>query len=129
MENKKWYKRTAVLFWFVLASLPVLLAFFQTIGTYLIHTDSLSLADIQTLFNNNSFNYNLTNITTSFSSYVPTFIFDLFDDLFDLIDTNMSSIWVVVWSWFAWTYFLHLLIDFIVWLPKLFHKWLDRWCD
>lgn len=127
MENKKWYKRSATMFWFLLASLPFWLPVIITIANYLIHTDSLSLTDIQSLFTDNTWSNNFNNICNQVGSYTPGVLKNSMNSMIQAFDENININLSIALSWFAWTYFLHLLIDVIVWLPKLFHSWIARY--
>lgn len=130
MENKKWYKRTSTLFWFMLATLPLIVALITTISSTFIHWSEITTeTTITTYLSNNNFINSFTNIIDWFSNYTPSILKNAYRDLFtnfDITNTYATSLGVF-FGWFTFTYFIHLMVDIIVWLPKLFHKWLERW--
>lgn len=130
MENKKWYKRTSTLFWFVLATLPLIVALITTISSSFIHwSDTTADTIITTYLNNNTFTNSFTNTVSWFGNHTPSILNNAFTELFE--EFNISNTYATTlgmfFGWFTWTYFIHLIVDIIVWLPKLFHKWLERW--
>lgn len=128
MDNKKWYKRIATCFWFLLASMPIWFTALQCILIYLLHTDSLSFTDIQSFISCIDYSTTLTTNSTIFSNYTPTFIIDMWTDLFTTIGGITDNAFALCFAWFTWVYFIHILLDVAIWLPKMFHSWLDRWC-
>lgn len=128
MDNKKWYKRITTCFWFLLASMPIWLTAIQCILIYLIHTDSLSLTDIQSFISSIDYSNYLTNNSNLFISYTPTFITNMWTSVFNSIGGITDNAFALCFSWFTWVYLIHVLLDVAIWLPKMFHSWLDRWC-
>ena len=128
MDNKKLYKRVATCFWFLLATCPIWLTTIQFIFAYLLHTDSLSITDIQTYLSSVNFNSYLSTNSAIFENYTPSFLTDMWTDLFTNIGGITSNLFAYCFAWFTWVYFVHILLDVATWLPKLFHSWLDRWC-
>ena len=128
MDNKKWYKRITTCFWFLLASMPIWLTAIQCIFIYFIHTDSLSLTDIQSYLSSIDYGATLTNNSNLFVNYTPTFLTDMWENIFDSIDGITDNVFALCFAWFTWVYLIHILLDVAIWLPKLFHSWLDRWC-
>lgn len=128
MDNKRWYKKYATCFWFTLAILPFLVALIQYIGFYLVHTDNIQFNDLTTWINQNNFETILENVGSIFQNVTPRILSNSFTDLFKSFDSNIYNFLGIYFGWFAWTFFIHLMVDIIVWLPKIFHSWLDRWC-
>lgn len=135
MDNKKWYKRISTCFWFMFATLPLWLVLIKYVFSWFVHTDGItSLQDFATLFQTNTLDNIFLEVTTYFYSAMPSWIRDMFDTLFTLISNSSISgtmgSWVLVFvSWFTWVYFLELLIDFIIWLPRFFHNVLSKGVD
>lgn len=131
MENKKWYKRTSTLFWFALATMPILITIIQTIGAYIIHWgDNVAFTDINDFFYSNNFWSIFEGNATRFGNYTPSILRTSFNGLFASfggITLDSQVVLANIFGWFTFTYFIHLIVDIIVWLPKLFHKWLERW--
>ena len=129
MDNKKWYKRLSTCFWFVLATLPILISIFSYIFTSFVHTDSLTTTNdivyIKTYF---TFDKILVENTNFFAQLCPQFLRDCFNSLFTDLTISSQYKWVLIsfCSWFVWVYFIELLIDFFVWLPKWCHNMLEK---
>lgn len=121
MDNKKWYNRVATCFWFFLATLPLWVVLIQYIMQYVGIPESMS-----TMPNFKSFFIIASETETAFRDYIPNFITNIFQQLCDVIDEDNLYTFYIYMSWFTWTYFLHLMVDFIVWLPKWFHSLLEK---
>lgn len=135
MDNKKCYKRLSTCFWFILATFVLWFPIISAIFSCLLHFDN------NTTFNNSDYrdvffsfmNKSYTQICIDNTLPIPQFIVDLFFNLGDLlgIEDLGQDIFILDWlfygiSWFTWVYFVELLVDFIVWLPRWFHKLLDK---
>ena len=128
MDSKKTYKKLITFFWVLVASMPLWLSVIQFVGSYLLHTDSLSYSDITSYTSSIQFNSYLNSNCLIFEDYTPTFLNDMWFNLFNTIDTNLVTTNIYIcFSWFTWVFMLLILIDIAVWLPKLFHHWLGRW--
>lgn len=127
-DNKKWSKRAGVLFWWSLASFP-----FITLICYLIGN---IVASNQT----GSFELALTtNQVIIFCNYMNLItmksINNAFIDLFNLLNIDvllegsLINPLVFILSWFIQTWLLHIVVDFILMLPKIAQKLIDKVCD
>ena len=122
MDNKKWYKRISTCFWFMLATLPILLSLFGYIGQFLGHV----LIDTGVTIPYNQYSTYLVEMQTYFIDFTPIWLKNMFIDLFNLIDDQMYTTFAYLMAWFTWVYMLELMVDFIVWLPRWFHNILDK---
>ena len=132
LDNKKWYKKYATIFWFSLAIMPILITLIQTIGSYIIHWgDSVSYTDINSFLSTNGFWLFLEDNATRFGNFTPTTLKDAYSGLFNSwggITQDSQLILGYIFGWFTFTYLIHIIVDVMIWLPKLFHSWLERWC-
>ena len=132
MDNKKWYKRTSTLFWFALATLPLIVSLFSFIGGYFIHWgDNTAYADINGYLTSNNFITSFENNCSYFGNLTPSALKNAFVGLFNSfggISTNGVNSLSYLFGWFSFTFLIHVIVDVVIWLPKLFHSWLDRWC-
>lgn len=132
MDNKKWYKRISTCFWFMLATAPVWLTFIGSLFSFFAHTDSLTgLNDLINYYKQYYLlNYFNSNISQFFQNLIPTFIKEPFTDLFTTlgISSGSSTILTIMFSWFIWTYFIELIVDFVAFFPRLIHSFMERWC-
>lgn len=126
MDSKRMYKKVASIFWLMLATLPFWYTIIYTIAHYLIHTDNLTLNEIQTLFNNNTYQYNFNLINTQLQNYTPQPLSTAMQQLVQAFDNNINVDISNAMTWFCWTYFIHLLVDLIVWLPRILHSFIER---
>lgn len=132
MDSKKWYDRIATCFWLFLATLPLWVALFGFIGQYLgrvpeVYQGNASFDNVNAYYK--SFSYYINDIMGTFEDFTPSFMRILFVDLCDLIDTENSYVMYNLLAWFSWVFFLHLMTDFITWLPKFFHKIMSKGVD
>lgn len=124
MDNKKWYKRASTLFWFLLASAPILLSFIGYIGQFLgkvLVDSSVQVSDYYV-----TFDIYLVEMKTLFITFTPQWLKDMFTNLFNLIDNTMALDFAYCMAWFSWVYMLELMVDFIIWLPRWFHCILEK---
>lgn len=130
MDNKKWYKRISTCFWFFLATMPIIIPLIQMIVSTFVHLDSISnISDITTYINNNNFYNQLSLFQTNLIHLLPNFLFNSFVDLFDSMGLNSIGAGALgfICAWFVWAYVIELMVDFVVWLPKLIHSFIERW--
>lgn len=131
MDNKAWYKRISTCFWFLLASMPFWLSILMVIGSYFVHTDGVtaSINDFHS-FIQNSYSRWWEFFSGLNDPYlidlVPTFIRDMFDSLLSYLHVTEHECLAIALGWFTWVYFIELLVDFIVWLPRFFHGIMER---
>ena len=132
MENKKWYKRTSTLFWFALATLPLIVSLISFIGCYFIHWgDNTAYADISGYLSSNNFITSFESNCSYFGNLTPSALKNAFVGLFNSfggISSNGVNSLSYLFGWFSFTFLIHVIVDVVIWLPKLFHSWLDRWC-
>lgn len=132
LDNKKCYKRISTCFWFLLATLPFWLVSLISILSVFIHTDSVSftLSDLNTYKNSfvSSWWFNFSSINTDYlSKLLPSWILDPFTDVLNNFGIVQYQVLAISLAWFVWSYFIELLVDFVAWLPKLIHSFMERW--
>lgn len=127
MDNKRVYKKYATLFWLVMCSLPLIVSLVQFIGFNFIHTDSLSYSDLQNWYANNNFFSIFQRNCFDFAQYTPSVLKNAFIDIFQSFDNEIYISIGEFFAWFSWVFFIHIIVDIVVWLPKIFHSWLERW--
>ncbi len=130
MDNKKWYKKISTCFWFFMATMPIIIPLIQMIVSTFVHLDSISdISDITNYVNSNNFYSQLSNFRDYMKYLLPDFLFDTFKDLlFHLGIGNIGAQSLgFVCAWFVWAYVIELMVDFVVWLPKLIHSFIERW--
>lgn len=133
MDNKKWYKRISTCFWFFLAILPFIVALIQFIGYHLTFNSGISsatdLADYHSIVSG-SFDSILFRFLAVWKNYTISFIYDAFNGVFTQIGFSGNVLFNLsaLFAWFVSVYFIEVIVDFVVWLPKLIHSFMERWC-
>lgn len=131
LDNKKWYKKYATIFWFSLAIMPFIVALIEFIGGFIIHwTEITQYNDILNFIrNDNDFYSIICGQATNFSNFTPSALTNSYDELFTYWGVLGGHRYLsYLFGWFTFTYMIHIVADILIWLPKLFHSWLERWC-
>ena len=128
MDNKKWYKKISTCFWFFLATMPIIIPLIQMIVQTFVHLDSISnISDISSYINNSNYYNQLENFIYNMNSLLPSFILNPFENLFNTMGVVGYQALGFICAWFVWAYVIELMVDFVVWLPKLIHSFIERW--
>lgn len=105
------------IFWYLIYFLPVILY-----GIYMIHgAESGTLIDFRTFVESSLF----MSVSTT-DNVIYTALYSLFGSsgIIPMFASNNSYILVVV-AYFATMVIIHLAVDFLLFIPRLCHKWLD----
>ena len=114
--RKKTIKFTAdTIFWYVIYFLPVL--------SYLLFcfTEPVNVAQTGVITGFNTY------ITTAFNFTENTFIYSILADIFGsngVFNLGLDNALILCLSWFIGTFIIHLAVDFVLFIPRLCHKWL-----
>lgn len=134
MDNKKLYKRLSTIFWFTFAIMPIITSLIQCCVILFNSFGGATFSDIVNLSASSMedvgfipiFAFQLEN---GYFNIMPGFWYDLFENLFSVIDPHMP--WIETLScfcaWFTWVFMLELLLDVALWLPKFIHNGLEKW--
>lgn len=135
MDNKRWYKRISTCFWFLLASLPLIVTLIHFIGYHFAFNSGIAtsgdLIDYQGA-NGGNFIILLGLYCDKFSTYCFPFIRTMYVNLFQDLGIPFGpplSLVGTLFGWFTGVYFIELLVDFMVWLPRWFHSILEKGFD
>lgn len=135
MDNKKWGKRFSTIFWWTLTILPLLISLIYFIGYHL--TFNSGITEAQDLTNYHTSGYSgyfscLADILIDgdfpFLDWQIPAINRMFYDLFDILEIDNCNYLGVLFGWMTSVQLYHLLYDVAVWLFRMFHSWLERWC-
>lgn len=127
-DNKKWSKRAGVLFWWTIASFPIIWLIGVMVGNIVSSNQTGNFAFIFS-------DLNLLDFTGVFGRLVPSDLFNAISRLLSLIGcTNVVdgldiSPLTYILSWFIMVWLLHIVVDFILILPKIAQKLIDKVCD
>lgn len=135
MDNKKWGKRFSTIFWWSLAILPLIVVLIQFIGYHLTFNSGISnasdLANYHMDYEAGDFTYLLyyyfEDSYYSISNWIIRPIRDMYFSLFRVLNITDSTIAYLL-SWMTSVFFYHVIFDVSVWIFKMLHSWLDRWC-
>lgn len=111
MKKKTILNLADTIFWYFVYMLPVIV--------YLINIIPNGAVSFDTLLSSTGFDIINTNVVTStFNSLFATGgILPLF-----AVDSPL----IIIISWFIFAVILHLMADFILFIPRLAHKWLGK---
>lgn len=135
MDNKRWYSRFGTIFWWCLAILPLIITLIYFIGYHLTFNSGITSALELSNYHSNSqgdFLYYLytilTNSNITFDMYVPSFIYDMYYNLFDIFGLNGDYyILSALFGWMTSVAFYHVVFDFSVWIFNWIHSLFERW--
>lgn len=111
MKKKTILTLADTIFWYLVYMLPVIV--------YLLNIFPNGAVSFDTLLSSTGFNIVTSNIvTTTFNSIFATGgIMPLF---------ALNSPMIIIISWFIFAVILHLMADFILFIPRLAHKWMNK---
>lgn len=127
-DNKKWSKRAGVLFWWTIASFPIIWLIGVMVGNIVASNQTGNFAYI---FSDS----NLLDFILVFGRLVPNDLFYAISRLLSLfgctnfVDGLDVSPLTYILSWFIMVWLLHIVVDFILILPKIAQKLIDKVCD
>lgn len=134
MDNKKWGKRFSTIFWWSFAILPLIVALIQFIGYHLTFNSGItSAAELASYHSNINgdftyiLNYVFIDAEYPFETLQITFIRDMFIDLLENIGVADFK-FAYLFGWMCSVFFYHVIFDVSVWIFRMLHSWLDRWC-
>lgn len=130
MDNKKWHKRIAVIFWWVFTALPIILFIIGIIGMS-INTHITSVSDYTNIweyyfdFYNNNDIYNPILFCGNISIPILKDVFISFFELFEM-SSDISNVLACIFGYMVSIQFYHLLFDIVAWLFIKLHCLLER---
>lgn len=128
MDNVKWYKKFATIFWWSLTILPLIVALIYFIGYHLTFNSGIAQASELASYHVNSyglFGYSFDSSLSYFNGFAITSLSDTFIDLFDLLDVNESAMFGYFFGYMLSIQIYHLLFDFLVFFVHMIHDFLD----
>lgn len=134
MDNKKWYKKIATIFWWVLTILPVLVALIYFIGYHLTFNSGINqateLAEYQTMVNGNFGTYLTNLLQNEFNILSINSLNTMFSNLFNIIGVSDNTTLGILFGYMLSIQLYHLLFDCLVFFIHLIHSFTDteRWC-
>lgn len=136
MDSKRVYRKISTVFWFLLATmlfwLPIIMTLFTAFIDFTNNQDFNTFLAADNSFLLNEFLHVIGNgfLGDVFENMPLPFISDMIHELFDLfgLDNSFAVYWWIssALAWFITTYFYELIVDFIVWLPKMCHDWMTK---
>ena len=134
MDNKKWYKKIATIFWWVLTILPVLIALIYFIGYHLTFnsgiTEATELASYQSNSIGNYYTYLSNILQNDFNKFTIPSLANTFANLFNLLGITGRGPLGILFGYMLSIQLYHLLFDCLVFFIHLLHSFTDteRWC-
>lgn len=127
-DNKKWSKRAGVLFWWTIASFPIIWLIGMMVGNIV---SSNQTGNFYGIFTTN----NIIDFINNFRFLIIPQLWNSFTSFFNTLGiwTTSDGIYINILTpvlcWFIQTWLLHIVVDFILMLPKIVQKFLDKVCD
>ena len=126
MESKKLSKKLNTIFWYVLYTLPLVLLFFYLVSCCFAINQTGETISFE------SFSY--MSYSFVIDGFVDTLWFPIFNAVSNLaitlgfnVDSYGLSFLCIILCWFIQTNFLHVLVDVLLFIPRLFHNIMERW--
>ena len=134
MDNKKWYKKIATIFWWVLTILPILVALIYFIGYHLTFNSGINqaseLAEYQTMIDGNFGTYLTNLLQNEFNILSINSLNTMFSNLFNIIGVSDNTTLGILFGYMLSIQLYHLLFDCLVFFIHLLHSFTDteKWC-
>lgn len=136
MDNKKWSHRFSTIFWWTLTILPLIVALIWFIGYHLTFNSGITTANELNIYHqltyngHSTFEYALVN-SFIYDDFTFPFLYDMWENLFLIIFGEGSDVSLLssLLAYMTTIQFIHLLYDFVVWLPKWCHKIMSKGVD
>ncbi len=127
MENKKLSKKLSTIFWWVLYCMPLIIFFINFFGYFRAFEGLGTIEFLETSLFEIAGNQSYLPFTEDL--WVP--LRDAFISIFSAIGLNpmggSTFALIVIFSWFITVHLLHIIVDTILFLPRLFHNFIERW--
>lgn len=124
MESKKVSKKLNTIFWYTIYSLPLLFLFVYFIGYLAIFKETGAVPST-------SVNVVFSEINNIFSGFTWGVIKDTLNSVLNSIgftvSGDISTFVILIFTWFVQFSFIHILIDFLLFIPRFFHNVFERW--
>ena len=132
MDNKKWYKKFATIFWWVITILPVIVALIQFCGYHLTFNSGINqaqeLAGYHDLLSGNFMTILNTNLN-NFDNFTMSGLKTTFSGLFNILGVGNYTDLGILFGYMLSVQVYHLLFDLLVFFIHLLHNYMDeeRW--
>lgn len=128
MESKKLNKKFSTIFWNILYFLPLIVFFIYLISYFAMFRES---ANVDAWANTDVLDESFNVVINFFGPSGWWFANDLFSNLFDVLsipNNDVVAIFIIYsFSWLVMMNFLHILVDVLLLLPRMFHNFMERW--
>lgn len=129
MDNKKWYKKFATIFWWSFTILPLVITIIYFIGYHLTFNSGIDTAQELANYHNNSygsFMVYFSDILTQFDNFTMVGLKNAFNGLFDILGVSSYSVLGVFFAYMLSVQVYHLLFDMLVFFIHLIHNFMDK---
>lgn len=120
------------IFWYILYFLPIILTLIQSIGLF----ENFGFDSWQYVYDEgNILDYdflhllemNLNSFYISRYNIISSALMDIFglNGFIPIFSNNLTSI-IQYFGYFVGVYLIHLCVDFILFIPRIAHKWLNK---
>lgn len=125
MESKKINRNFNSIFWCLIYSMPLFSFIVLFFGYVLSYHQTGNFNEL------NIINIVLSDTNEIFNQFIWFDLYNVFNNLFDSLSFNVTSdisIFIMItFTWFVQGMFLHILVDTLTLVPKMYHKLMERW--
>lgn len=135
MDNKRWNNRFGTIFWWCVTIAPILIIIWAMIVALVNYNRLGGTAENQTTIYNYCKNFiyqnennNIFTLTNGLYTIVPNFLKTSMKALFGIIlqeTSEASDILGNMISYMVWIQLIHLLYDFLKWVPNMAHELIE----
>ena len=128
MDNKKWYKKFATIFWWSFTILPLLVALIYFIGYHLTFNSGIATATELVSYHSNSvgqFFGILENTLNDFDLFTITVLKNTFTGMFNILGVTNYNLLGVFFGYMLSVALYHLMFDFLIFFINMIHSFLD----
>lgn len=120
MESKQLNRKLSSLFWYILYGMPLVVFLLFLLSNLIYKQDT-----------NFILNDTITTCYNSFKSFTIDSLYDTFYSVFELLGfndltTNTSGLLIVILVWFTQLMLLHVIVDVLTFIFKVYHKLMER---
>lgn len=132
MDNKKWYKKFATIFWWIITILPLVVALIQFGGYHMTFNSGIStaqeLANYHDMTSGNFYQI-LNGTLTNFDNITMLGLKQTFSGLFNILGVSSYNELGILFGYMLSVQMYHLLFDMLVFFIHLIHNYTDeeRW--
>lgn len=129
MDNRKWYKKIATIFWWTLTALPLIVVIIYFIGYHLPFNNGMTTSQELINYQGNiegNFMYYFSDTISIFEDYSISHLNNTLQSALSIIGVGSNSELGVLFGYMLSIQVYHLLFDCLVFFIHLIHNFMDK---